>query len=172
MSDALVLPLQLHHVGQAVPQLAPAAERMVRAFGHELVTPILHDPLQTAFVQFLRLRGDTSYLELVAPDSAASKLTQVSRRGGSLHHLCYMAGTLELEIARLESTGLRLISEPKPAVAFAGRRICWLLSIDQVPIELVERDHRGDLCFPGESNRDPLTLSLLDIRRRQTSTRL
>ena len=152
-----MLPLRLHHVGQAVAHIAPAAERLIRAFGYETVTPILHDPLQTAFVQFLRLPSESSYLELVAPDSPASKLTQVARRGGALHHLCYMAGPLEVEIARLEGLGLRLISEPKPAVAFAGRRICWLLGQDQVLTEIIERRERDDVCFPDEAKRDPYT---------------
>jgi methylmalonyl-CoA/ethylmalonyl-CoA epimerase len=36
-------------------------------------------------------------------------------------------------------------------VAFAGRRICWLVGDDVLPIELVERSHTGDRCQPGLS---------------------
>jgi methylmalonyl-CoA/ethylmalonyl-CoA epimerase len=44
---------------------------------------------------------------------------------------------------------MRLVSEPKPALAFAGRRICWLLGDDRLMIELVERRDDSDLCEPG-----------------------
>ena len=131
-----------------MPDIPAAAERLVHGFGYMIVTGILHDPLQTAFIQFLLLPGETAYLELIAPDSPTSKLAQAARRGGSLHHLCYLSGPLDPQIVALELTGHRLISDPKPAVAFAGRRICWLLGPDQVPIELVERRHANDPCAP------------------------
>ena len=143
-----MLPLRLHHIGQAVPGISAAAARLIRAFGYHEATPILHDPLQTALVQFLLLPPETVYLELVAPDSPQSKLTHAARRGGSLHHLCYLSGPLDLQIAALEAEGLRLISDPTPAVAFDGRRICWLLGPDQVLIELVERRTLTDPCTP------------------------
>jgi methylmalonyl-CoA/ethylmalonyl-CoA epimerase len=139
--------MRLHHVGQAVREIDAAL--LVERFGYVVETPVIHDPAQTALVQFLRLPGETSYLELVAPDGEGSKLAAVVRRGGGLHHLCYTAGALELEIARLEAEGLRLISEPKAAVAFVGRRICWLIGLDQVLVELVERRNETDLCIPG-----------------------
>jgi methylmalonyl-CoA/ethylmalonyl-CoA epimerase len=55
---------------------------------------VLHDRLQTAFVQFLKLAGDRTYLELVAPDGHESKLMNAAKRGG-LNHLCYAAGPLD-----------------------------------------------------------------------------
>ena len=139
-----MLPLRLHHIGQAVPDIPSAAERLISAIGYRITTPILHDPQQTALIQFLLLPGDTIYLELVAPDGSTSKLAAAAKRGGGLHHLCYLSGSLEPQIAALELAGLRLISEPKPAIAFAGRRICWLLGADQVPVELIERREAED----------------------------
>jgi methylmalonyl-CoA/ethylmalonyl-CoA epimerase len=141
--------LSLHHIGYAVNSIDHIAANYVSRYGYELATPIIHDPLQTALVQFLRLRGDSAYLEIVAPDGPESKLANAVKRGGGLNHLCYIAGPLEGAIAHLEENGLRLISEPKPGLAFAGRRICWLLGEDRLPIELVERRDEHDLCQPG-----------------------
>jgi methylmalonyl-CoA/ethylmalonyl-CoA epimerase len=141
--------LRLHHVGYATKQIQPSAATYVARFGYELATGIIHDPLQTALVQFLRLPGDQAYLELVAPDGSKSKLSSTVRRDIHLNHLCYISGSLEESIAHLEHNGLKLFSDPKPAVAFAGRRICWLLGADQLPIELVERRDEDDLCIPG-----------------------
>ena len=143
------LNLTLHHIGYAVRLIEPIAQSYAQRFGYRAGTGILHDALQTAYVQFLQLPGEQSYLELVAPDGPASKLTNAVRRGGGLNHLCYLCDDLEATIAHLEQTGLRLISDPKPAVAFAGRRICWLLGDDPLPIELVERRGPGDPCTPG-----------------------
>ena len=143
------LELHIHHIGYAVKSIDAIAATYAARYGYEFSTPVIHDPLQTALVQFLRLPGDRAYLEFVAPDGHESKLTNAVRRGGGLNHLCYVAGPLEPAIAALEQSGMRLISEPKPGIAFAGRRICWLLGEDPLPIELVERRDPNDLCLPG-----------------------
>jgi methylmalonyl-CoA/ethylmalonyl-CoA epimerase len=142
--------LRLHHVGYVTREIAAIAATYVARYGYGLATGIIHDPLQTALVQFLQLPGDSSYLEFVAPDGPESKLTNAAKRTGGLHHLCYTAGPLETVIVELEETGMKLISEPMPAVAFAGRRICWLMGENSLPIELVERRDDQDACTPGE----------------------
>jgi len=143
--------LQLHHVGYAVKSMETIAETYVARFGYQLASPVIHDPSQTALVQFLQLPGDRTYLEFVAPNGPESKLANAVKRGGGLNHLCYTSGPLEETIAHLEDNGMRLISELLPGIAFAGRRICWLLGDDPLPIELVERISDGDLCLPGVS---------------------
>ena len=141
--------LSLHHIGYAVKEIDSSAAAYVARYGYQLSTPVIHDPLQTALVQFLRLSTDQAFLEFVAPDGPESKLTNAVKRGGGLNHLCYICGPIEEAIAHLEATGMRLISEPKPGLAFAGRRICWLLGDDRLPIELVERRNNDDRCDPG-----------------------
>jgi methylmalonyl-CoA/ethylmalonyl-CoA epimerase len=143
------LELSLHHIGYAVKTTEPVAGRYVERYGYELCTAIIHDPLQKALVQFLRLPGDDAYLEFVAPDSPESALTSALKGGGKLHHICYAANMLEETIDQLEADGMVLISEPKPAVAFAGRRICWLIDDNRLLVELVERRDRSDRCTPG-----------------------
>jgi len=143
------LGLRLHHVGNAVCDLESAAALYVRRFGYQVQTGAIHDVGQTARVQFLRLNGDSAYLELVAPDGPGSKLANAVKRGGGLNHLCYTCGPMEAAIAALESTGMKLICDPLPGVGFGGRRICWLLGQEPLPIELVERRDDADLCVPG-----------------------
>ena len=72
-----------------------------------------------------------------------------SKKRPGLNHLCYTAPTLAQTIDHLTSQGLTLFSEPKPAVAFAGRPICWLMAPDGLLVELVERRDEADLCLPG-----------------------
>ena len=85
------LGLSLHHIGYVVRTINTIAANYVSRFGYELVTPIIHDPLQTALVQFLKLPGDRTYLEYVAPDGPDSKLVNAAKRAG-LNHLCFTSG--------------------------------------------------------------------------------
>ena len=141
--------LRLHHIGYATAEIAPMVETYVQRYGWARATEVIHDPKQTALVQFLKLPGETTYLEFAAPDGPQSKLMGSVKKGGGLNHLCYSAGPLEAAIEHLEASGMKLISDPKPAVAFAGRRICWLLGTDLLPVELVERRDDMDACPPG-----------------------
>lgn len=143
--------LALHHVGYAVKAIEPVSQMYVGRYGYEVRTPVIHDPFQTALVQFLAFPGDRVYLELVSPDGPESRLTNAVRKGGGLNHLCYTAENLEKAIGCLTQSGMLLIMPPQPAVAFAGRRVCWFLGEDPVPIELVERNEVGDLCAPGRT---------------------
>ncbi len=140
--------MRLHHVGYVVKAIPEIAETYVRRFGYALASPIIHDPVQTAYVQFLRLAGDQTYLEFVAPDGPQSKLVGALERGGGLNHLCYAVNDLEAAALHLRATGLARVAKPVPAVAFGGRRISWHLGKDRVPIELVERRSPADECEP------------------------
>lgn len=131
--------MNLHHVGYAVGEIEPTAATYCKRFGYEACTPVIHDPLQTAYVQFFRLPGDQTYLEFVAPDGPNSKLSNAVARKMTLNHLCFAVDDIEKATEDLRKTGMAVMSRPVPAVAFAGRRISWLMGRDSVPIELVER---------------------------------
>jgi methylmalonyl-CoA/ethylmalonyl-CoA epimerase len=130
--------LRLHHVGVVVEDVARATEHLRRRFGYRPVSGIIHDPMQTAFAQFLSLPADSALVEVVAPDSDKSRLTGALKRGGGLNHLCYATDDLEADCHRLREQDMVLIHEPGPAVAFPGRRIAWLMGNDRIPIELLE----------------------------------
>ena len=143
VSSALIL--SVHHIGVAVADIGRAAELYVRRYGYELCSDVIHDPTQTAYVQFLRVPGDSVFLELVAPDGERSKLTQSVRNGGGLNHLCYATTDIDAACRRLRSEQMMLLQPPIEAVAFPGRRIAWLMGSDRTPIELVESTERGEL---------------------------
>ena len=142
MSD---IDLRLHHVGILVKDIPTAASDYCRRFGYERSTEVIHDPVQTAYVQFLKLPGESSYIEFVAPDRPESKLSNALSKGGGLNHLCYSTPDIEAACRQLRAEGLILLQAPVPAVAFSGRRIAWLMGRDAIPIELVERGKNGEL---------------------------
>lgn len=134
--------LRLHHVGIVVADVTSASVEYALRHGYELRSAVIHDPVQTAYVQFLQLPGDSALVELVAPDGPNSKLSNALRKGGGLNHLCYETPDIEGTCAQLRGTGLAIIQPPMPAVAFNGRRIAWLMGRERVLTELVER-HNG-----------------------------
>lgn len=131
--------LHLHHVGIVVGDVEPATREYVQRFGYEVHSPVIHDAVQTAYVQFLRLPGSSTYVELVAPDGPDSKLAAALKRGGGPNHLCYAVDDIEDACARMRRRSMLVLQSPVPAEAFPGRRIAWLIGKDRVPVELVER---------------------------------
>jgi methylmalonyl-CoA/ethylmalonyl-CoA epimerase len=129
----------VHHIGMVVGNIAQAAEIYARRYGYQPRTDIIHDPAQTAYVQFFRIPGDTVYLELVAPDGERSKLTKALSKGGGLNHLCYVTTDLDATCRQLKAEQMILLRAPVSAAAFPGRRIAWMMGLDRTPIELVER---------------------------------
>jgi len=138
------LQLDLHHVGVVVEKIEEKREAY-GVLGYSERTGIIHDPLQTAYVQFFNLPGANHYLELVAPDGPESKLAKAIKRKQPLHHLCYVVNDILAACALLQAHGWWLVSEPTPAIAFDQRRIAWLASPDLLIIELVERGPEGSL---------------------------
>lgn len=141
--------MNVHHVGIVVANVEAATAHYAGYFGYEVKSAIIHDPVQTAYVQFLKLPGDSVYLEFVSPDRPNSRLTNALNKGGGLNHICYCTEDIEGELRRLRSRGLFLLQAPVAATAFPGRRIAWLIGKDQIPIELVEMGPPGEELFGG-----------------------
>jgi methylmalonyl-CoA/ethylmalonyl-CoA epimerase len=129
---------RLHHIGIAVRDLAATAQELSSLLGYRIRSGVIHDPVQTAHVQFLQQDGTPACLELVTPDGPASKLVGALKRGGGLNHLCYATPDIDATCRRLSEGGMLIIQEPVTAVAFPGRRIAWLMGGAGVLTELVE----------------------------------
>jgi len=140
--------LALHHVGYVVSDIDAESALFQDKLGYELVTPVVHDPLQQARVRFLRHAGDRTFLELVAPDGPQSALQRALERGVTLHHICYAVDDMESALASLRSAGLSLVKKPLPAVAFGGDLIAWVMRRDRLLVELVQlTDAAGPLAL-------------------------
>ena len=138
------LRLKLHHIGVVTTDIV-AESTLYLDMGYQPVTQIIHDPAQTALVQFFRLGTADHYVELVMPDGEQSKLTAATKRRQPLNHLCYVVDRIEDCSANLQSKGWLLISPPTPAVAFEMRRVAWLASRSSLVIELVEKGEGSGL---------------------------
>ena len=124
-----------HHVGVAVKDIRATARRLASVFGAESESEILHDPNQGVRLQFMRL-GNLR-IELLEPAAEPSPLDAILKRGIALYQICHEVEDLDAELARLSKSGVAVLSPPKPAVAFGGRRVAFVMC-DGLIIELLE----------------------------------
>jgi methylmalonyl-CoA/ethylmalonyl-CoA epimerase len=126
-----------HHVGIAVKSIENTAAQYTAA-GWSL-TGTVHDPIQGVRIAFLE-RSGFPRLELVAGAGEASPVNNILKKNGvAPYHFCYETADLEAAIAELERREYRALGSPVPAVAFGGRRICFLWHADTGLIELLQR---------------------------------
>ena len=105
--------LNLHHVGLLVKNI-PEMAALYQQLGYRERTGIIHDPIQTAYVQFFQIAGDRVYVELVTPDGDESKLANALRKGGGLNHVCYSTAAIEKTSDELCAAGFFVVSPPDP----------------------------------------------------------
>lgn len=135
------LGMEFHHFGLAVRQPEDAFKLLTR-LGYNIGS-IVFDPLQRVKLSMCR-HPQMPDVEVVCPHDAASPIDRVLRRNGpSFYHVCYMTPQIDAALAAIEREGFNIIviSEPKPAVLFDGRKVAFL-SVDGFGlIELLEDDN-------------------------------
>ena len=126
-----------HHVGIATESLEKTAILFVEA-GYEM-TNIVFDPKQNVNISFLE-KSDNPLLELVEPLDEKSPVRNILNIvGTSAYHFCYEVDNLDESIDQLRKKRFILMVKPVEAVAFEGRRICFLYHKETVLIELLEK---------------------------------
>jgi len=132
--------LRLHHMGFVVADIVTAMPAFVRSMAAEWDGQIFEDPLQKAKVAFMTTRPGDAQIELVQPVGENSPVQRFLLQGGGMHHLCYEVASLEAELTSFRSRGAAIASRPKPAVAFGGRRIAWVITSEKFLVELLEQN--------------------------------
>ena len=131
----------LHHLGCVVPSISAVADAFAASISASWDGQIIHDPLQRVRVTFFKpVDPRNPVYELVEPAGANSPVNNFVKKGGGLHHVCYEIDDLEAGLEEARGTGFVMVSPPKPAVAFGGRRIAWICSKNRLLIEFLERD--------------------------------
>jgi len=135
----MAVPLRLHHVGFVVANIETAMPGFLRSLAADWDGQVFHDPLQKVKVAFLATRAEDARIELIEPVGEDSPVLRfLQERGGGLHHVCYEVAGLEEQLAEFRSRGAVIAKRPKPAVAFGGRRIAWVITPEKLLVELLE----------------------------------
>lgn len=130
--------LKFDHLGVVVPSLAEGRAHLSAALQIAHWSCEFADPLNGVFVQFGRDPVAMCY-ELVAPLGNDSPVALALRKGqGILNHVAYRVAALEPHVNRLRDLRFRALGTPRPAVAYDGRNIQFLMSPLNFIVELIE----------------------------------
>lgn len=127
-----------HHLGYLVEDINAASKMFSMQFGFNIESDVIVDEEQTAQVRLIRQPTSTSWIELITPSCADSKLSLALEKGITLHHICYEVTFFDRAVKVLRETNYFLLSKPAPSRAFSDRRITWFMSPDKSLVEILE----------------------------------
>lgn len=135
--------MKLHHIAVVVKDIPASIENYRRLLGMEVLASPGIDPIQKVNAVFLDLGwGEGMTLELLQPTDPESPIMNALERGGGLHHLCFEVEDIDDEIRKVKEKGGRVVCEPVPACGFDNRRIAFIFPVDNILVELVERERK------------------------------
>jgi methylmalonyl-CoA/ethylmalonyl-CoA epimerase len=129
---------RMHHVGFVVPSIEAAMPGFLKSLNGTWDEKIFHDPIQSVKVAFLSTPGSDVQIELVEPSGDRDPVSAFLAKGGGIHHVCYEVEDCDAAITQMRQHKALVVKRPKPAVAFGGRRIAWMLTAEKMLIEFVE----------------------------------
>jgi methylmalonyl-CoA/ethylmalonyl-CoA epimerase len=132
----------IDHVGIAVRSIERSIERWRTVFGYQQGTEIVTNAREKVRVVFLAKHGSLQ-VKLLEPTDPTSPIYAFAQRGGGLHHLCFRCESLDAEVARLETLGLRVIASPQPGEAFDDEKITFVYAGDGLNVELIATERRA-----------------------------
>lgn len=113
--------MKLHHIGVACKDIGTEMESIARIHAVVHRTPAVFDPEQQATLALLTL-ADGTRIELVAGHPVENLL----KKKITYYHLCFEVENIDDEIDKLMKNGAILLSPPKPALLFGGRKVAFL----------------------------------------------
>ena len=128
----------MHHVGFIVQSIESSMPGFLKSMNGTWDEKIFHDPIQQVKVAFFSTPGTDVQIELVEPSGDRDPVSAFLAKGGGIHHVCYEVEDCDAAIARMRQHKALVVKRPRPAVAFDGRRIAWMLTAEKLLIEFVE----------------------------------
>jgi hypothetical protein len=140
-----------HHLGVACRSIE-AERAMFEALGYDAEGSPFVDPLQGIEGQFLT--GPGPRLELLVELPGSDVLSPWLSKGVKIYHQGFQVANLMESIDQLRSAGARTVSPPKPAVAFEGRPVTFLMLRNLFLVELIQAASPLLRVPPAQSNRE------------------
>ncbi len=130
--------MKIHHYGLATKSIEKSIKPFL-ALGYEICSETIFDPLQGVNLLFLKNENDhiIELVEAAQDENPVSKI--IAKSGTSLYHICYEIDDFDNKIVELKKQRFAQILPPTPALAFNGRRICFLYNPSLGLIELLEK---------------------------------
>ena len=131
--------MKFHHIGIATNDIDLMLSKMKNFFEIKEISNTVYDPLQDANLCMLTLNDGTK-IELISGHIVENLL----KKRQFLYHTCYVVGDLKKAIDELENDGAFLVSSPKEAILFYGKKVAFLMW-DLGLIELLEAGANNDI---------------------------
>ena len=132
--------MKLHHIGIASNNIQEAIKRHKALFGLRQVTSVVEDPVHKVSAVLLSdPRG--VFIELIAPLTDDSPVSNILKKGISLYHVCYLVENLDETLKKIRRKAV-VISKPAPAKLYGGRRIAFVYTLDNYVVEFLEEKIR------------------------------
>lgn len=132
--------MKLHHIGIVTDDIESAIRRHKELFGFIPVTKIVDDPVQKVSVVMLSdPKTDNVPIELIAPLSDDSPVSQLLKGKSRIYHLCFLVEDIEESLRKFRGHGAIIISSPVPAELYEGKRIAFAYTPDKYVVELLEK---------------------------------
>ena len=140
--------MRFDHLGVVVRNMARGRSQLAACVGVEAWTQEFRDPVNGVIAQFGRDGGGVCY-ELLEPlgDDSPVKAALTSRRA-ILNHVAYLVPDLTEGAARLRDAGCAATADPKPAIAYGGRRIQFFVTPLHFVMELIEAPNHEHAFSP------------------------
>jgi len=113
--------MKFHHIGIACRNIDDEIANISKINQVIKKSPVVFDVEQNAELALLTLADGTN-LELISGKQVETLL----KKNITYYHLCFEVDDIDTEIERLVTEGALLISAPKPAVLFNGRKVAFL----------------------------------------------
>lgn len=128
-----------HHVGFVVSSIGEAVAGFSTSLEANWDGVIVFDANQQARVTFLQRTPQDPLFELIEPAGENSPVVGFAKKGGGLHHVCYVVKSLDAQLEACRSRRSLVVRAPMPAAAFGGRRIAWVYTRNKLLIEYLEQ---------------------------------
>ena len=130
--------LTFDHIGILAKDVDAAAMELGDAIDAVEATVRFDDPGLTVSVRFLRDRSGVVY-ELIAPLGEASVVSGALRKNANIiNQLAYKTSSLSADAALLKVKGYMPLGPAKPALAFGGGHVQFMMSPMGFIVELIE----------------------------------
>ena len=129
--------MRIDHIGYAVKRMDRARSSFEK-IGY-VFEPVIDDMDRNVRLSFGEKDGYR--IELVSPLDRMQKSPvdqYLMNAVGAPYHICYQSDQLDKEIEMLEGQGYKVVIEPRPAVAFGGKRVVFMMNIGFGLMEIVE----------------------------------
>ena len=129
--------MKIDHIGYAVKYIEKAV-RVFEKLGYNF-GEIIDDTDRNVKISFGK--NDGYRIELISPldkDKTSPVDLYLRNSNGMPYHICYTSEAIDRDIAELTKAGFKVVLAPSAAVAFGGKRVVFMMSIDIGLMEIVE----------------------------------